>query len=98
MIATFSLPRPRTLICGHPYRRLERDPASGAVRTTLVRFLAYTASPAFVVVSQGDKRLRCPRADLFELAYRDTLVEPSSPVQKPPTYSLDHRNYQRTKS
>jgi hypothetical protein len=67
MIATFSLPHPSALICGRLYNRLERDPASGAARFTLVRFLAYTASPAFVIVSQGDKRQRCPRADLFDL-------------------------------
>ena len=67
MIATFSSPRPTTLICGRSYRRLECDFASGAPRFTPVRFLSYTASPAFVVVSQGDKRLRCPRADLFDL-------------------------------
>jgi hypothetical protein len=64
MIATFSLPRPITLICGNTYRRLEGN--AGSAHFTLVRFLAYTASPAFVVVSQGVKRLRCPRADLFE--------------------------------
>ena len=68
MIDTFSSHRPTTLICGRLYCRLVRDLASGAVRSTLVRFVAYTASPAFVVVSQGDKRLRCPRADLFDLA------------------------------
>ena len=66
MIATFTSPRPVTLVCGSSYRRLERDPVSGAVRATLVRFLAYTACPAFVVVLQGDKRLRCPRGNLFE--------------------------------
>jgi hypothetical protein len=68
MIGTFSPPRPATLIYGRPYHRLERDPASGAACSTIVHFVAYTASPAFVVVSQGDKRLRCPRADLFDLA------------------------------
>lgn len=78
MIATFSSPRPITLNYGCSYRRLEQDLASGSERFTLVRFLAYTASPAFVVVSQGDKRLRCPRADLFGLPDQDsqiTLVE-----------------------
>lgn len=66
MTGTYSSPHPITLVCGRPYRRLEYDSGVGATHFTLVRFLAYTASPAFVVVSQADKRLRCSRADLFE--------------------------------
>jgi hypothetical protein len=60
------LPHPITLVCGCLYRRLERNSTTGAARFTLVCFLAYTASPAFVVVLQEEKRLRCPRADLFD--------------------------------
>jgi hypothetical protein len=67
MLNTLISSHPTTLIAGYAYRRLERDPASSPARFTIVRFLDYTASPVFVVVSQEDKRLRCPRADLFDL-------------------------------
>jgi hypothetical protein len=63
---TFKLSRPTTLIDGAPYLSLERA-AAGAARLIPVTFLAYTACPAFVVVSDGESRLRCPRADLFDL-------------------------------
>jgi hypothetical protein len=62
------LPRPTTLTTGSQYRRLVSDEAGSEPRFTLVKFLTYTACPAFVIVTQGNGRLRCSRADLFDLA------------------------------
>jgi hypothetical protein len=67
MEKTFKLPRPTTLTTGGQYRRLVLDEACGEPRFTPVTFLAYTACPAFVIVTHGNGRLRCPRADLFDL-------------------------------
>lgn len=64
----FPLPRPATLIHGDQYLRLERDAAGGEPRFVPITFLAYTACPAFVIITQGNGRLRCSRADLFDLA------------------------------
>jgi hypothetical protein len=63
----FSLPRPATLIDGGHYRLIQRDGAAAEPRFIPVTFLAYTACPAFVIVSEGDGRRRCPRLDLYNL-------------------------------
>jgi hypothetical protein len=58
--------RPITLINGGQYLRLEQAVACTSPFTP-VTFLAYTACPAFVIVSDGDRPRRCPRAELFDL-------------------------------
>jgi hypothetical protein len=69
------LPRPVTLISGSQYRLRRRDGTTGEPRLISVTFLAYTASPAFVVVSAQDERMRCSRPDLFDLAGTARSVE-----------------------
>jgi hypothetical protein len=71
MTDTYHLLRPASLVPGGRYRRLQRDGASGQAVLVAVEFLAHTACPAFVVVVQGRRRLRCPRDDLFEAADSD---------------------------
>lgn len=68
MTDTCNLPRPTSLVPGGRYRRLQRDGGGDQAGLVAVEFLAYTACPAFVVVAQAQRRLRCPRDDLFELA------------------------------
>jgi len=68
MTDLFHLPRPTSLVPGGQYRRLQRDGTSGQACLVAVEFLAYAACPAFVVVAQAQRRLRCPRDELFERA------------------------------
>jgi hypothetical protein len=66
MEKTHKRTHPITFIDGAQYLCLVQD-AVGASRFTPVTFLAYTACPAFVIVSDGDRPRRCPRAELFDL-------------------------------
>ena len=88
MEAVFRLTRPMTLIPGGQYRRLARDGAGGQSCFIPVRFVAYTACPALVVVTDGDGRLRCPRDELFDL--QDV---PSRSQRIPPNPPWEGGNY-----
>ncbi len=67
MQTVFHLTRPMTLVPGSLYRRLAGEGAGSRPCFIPVRFVAYTACPALVVVADGDGRERCPRDELFDL-------------------------------
>jgi len=59
------LVRPGTLVEGLEYLLNERPEALAEPALVQVRFIAYCSSPAFVIVSNGDGKLRCPRDHMF---------------------------------
>ncbi len=66
MEAIGSLIRPVTLTEGAEYLRLEHPENGNKPTPTLVRFIGYTACPAFVIVSDSSgRRGRCLREELF---------------------------------
>jgi hypothetical protein len=66
MEAISSVVRPGTLIEGAEYLLLETQGNRHMPTVALVRFVDYTACPAFVVVMDGsNKRVRCLREELF---------------------------------
>lgn len=59
------LTHPLTLVAGVEYllnERLDGDPNLALVP---IIFSAYCSNPAFVIVKNGEGRLRCPRDDVF---------------------------------
>lgn len=67
MESVFHLTRPVTLVPGDLYKRLAREEGGGRPCCIPVRFVAYSACPAWVVVADGEGRERCPRDELFDL-------------------------------
>jgi hypothetical protein len=59
------LVRPATLVEGFEYLLNERPEASAESALVQVRFIAYCSSPAFVIVSNGNGKLRCSRDHMF---------------------------------
>ncbi len=79
METVFHLTRPTTLAPGGLYRRLAGEGSGGRPCFIPVRFVAYTACPALVVVADGEGRERCARDELFNLQenyvhHRDTEI------------------------
>lgn len=64
----YKLMRPVTLVDGDEYLLDERRGASAEPALVQVRFIAYCSSPAFVIVSNGNGKVRCPREVLFQRA------------------------------
>ena len=66
MDAKYMLFRPATLVEGKEYLLREIRGNGTMVVLKPVRFVDYTSSPAFVIVSNGSgMRMRCPREALF---------------------------------
>ncbi len=66
MEAISSVIRPDTLIEGAEYILFERAAIGNKPTPTSVRFVGYTACPAFVIVSDSSgRRVRCLREELF---------------------------------
>ena len=58
--------RPRTLIEGQRYSRIERGQDGDGTIYTEVVFIAYTSCPAVVIISNGSsQKVRCLREELF---------------------------------
>jgi hypothetical protein len=57
--------RPATLVEGDEYLLEKHHGAAIEPAWVHVRFIAYCSSPAFVIVSNGEGRVRCPREELF---------------------------------
>ena len=57
--------RPVTLVEGDEYLLDEYHGTAIEPAWVHVRFIAYCSSPAFVIVSNGEGRVRCPREELF---------------------------------
>ena len=59
------LTRPLTLVAGVEYLLSERLDGEPDLAPVPVVFSAYCSNPAFVIVHNGEGRLRCPREDVF---------------------------------
>jgi len=76
METDFKRIRPGTFFDGEDYLLEERAGRMSQRILVPVTFIAYDASPAFVIVRQEDRRLRRPRDDLF--AFAAVTASPSS--------------------
>jgi hypothetical protein len=70
------LTRPASLQVGGEYLLQAR----GVPFLEHVRFIAYDPCPAFVIVSSGANRRRCPRDDIFILSASSGYLPPLSPL------------------
>jgi hypothetical protein len=57
--------RPHTLVIGETYYLCDRNETSQEPDLVAVKFVAYDACPAFVIVNTGDRRIRCSRDDVL---------------------------------
>ena len=58
--------RPDTLVEGNEYLVNERGETTTEGTLVSVKFIAYCASPAFVIVSNCKGKMRCARDDVFQ--------------------------------
>lgn len=66
METKFKLARPVTLVEGDEYLVNERGETTTEGTLVSVKFIAYCASPAFVIISNGKGEMRCARDNVFQ--------------------------------
>jgi hypothetical protein len=65
MDTQFKLMRPDTFVTGETYYLSNKNETSQVSDLVSIKFIAYDACPAFVIVSNGNGKIRCPRDDVF---------------------------------
>jgi hypothetical protein len=65
MDTQFKLMRPDTFVTGETYYLSNKNETSQVSDLVSIKFIAYNACPAFVIIDTGSKRIRCSRDDVF---------------------------------